>query len=566
MMIVAPACLVVALLVLLTTAQDVGEYIHYGEDHFIVVGVEAQTAVLGFYATAEPLSLSRPNPPCTGRSFGRFPLTKIGGSNYTVDFSSGSLRGWYKVIEKALLDAGRIEPDDSYPPAGIQTGDFTEIHYNSGDSFLTNFRGASIEFIRVARSLSVGEFGYREETAPHLTLSYHIFTTGIVGIQATCGGQPTGRLPFRLVRRETGRPYVYYELESVGQGTLYDLLARVQYACPEKQVVFPDLSDVADLSSVTFRTDNTIVVTLEGAAVALGTVEIFRVGVCIPLEGFEMNFSTLSLNVVVGAAAIGHRTCWFSGTLSPEVCCDPNHQEGCWDGFFSYDICCHDPTPATQERFRIMDEIFGTCFDTIDAGQVDLDRTELQCRGEVHELIKDSFWKTLFFNQRLAKVSVGDSVVKHNEMSDAFFLLIAKEPQRFLLDCAQGVAVLILDMLPEISSRLGTREASWWYQLASTEIRKHQEFLGRDCRWIEMVHFHAFDHYPIFVGPREPLQDCPTDVRIYSYDSALLSADSALSCYARNKFWNTEVLFPQWLQSSRCSVKVITEADFVYVP
>ncbi|KAF4712699.1 hypothetical protein FOZ63_014180 [Perkinsus olseni] len=264
-----------------------------------------------------------------------------------------------------------------------------------------------------------------------------------------------------------------------------------------------------------------------------------------------MSFLTLSLNVVVGATAIGHRACWFSGTLSPEVCCDPNHPGGCWDGFFSYDICCHDPTPDTQERFRIMDEIFGTCFDTIDAGQVDLGRTELQCRGEVHELIKDSFWKTLFFNQRLAKVSVGDSVVKHNEMADAFFLLIAKEPQRFLLDCAQGVAVLILDMLPEISSRLGDREASRWYQLASTEIRKHQEFLGRDCRWIEMVHFHAFDHYPIFVGPREPLQDCLTDVRIYSYDSALLSADSALSCYARNKFWNTED---------------ITEADFVYVP
>ncbi|KAF4696137.1 hypothetical protein FOZ63_010825, partial [Perkinsus olseni] len=259
MMIVALACLVVALLGLLTTAQDAGEYIHYGDDHFIVVGVAAQTAILGFYAIAEPLSLSRSNPPYTGRSFGRFPLTKIGGSNYTVDFSSGSLRGWYKIIEKALLDAGRIEHDDSYPPAGIQTGDFTEIHYNSGDSLLMNFRGASIEFVRVARSLSVGKFEYREETAPHLTLSYHIFPTGIVGIQASCGGQPTGRLPFRLVRRESGRPYVYYELESVGQGTLYDLLARVQYACPEKQVVFPDLIDVADLSSVTFRTDNTIV-------------------------------------------------------------------------------------------------------------------------------------------------------------------------------------------------------------------------------------------------------------------------------------------------------------------
>ncbi|KAF4714177.1 hypothetical protein FOZ62_030711, partial [Perkinsus olseni] len=128
---------------------------------------------------------------------------------YTFDLGNNS-RISYLTIAAHLKQAGVA--DDRF--AGIQTGDLTTLTYTSSDVFTTDFRNETIKFMRVAESFTPGVFEYAESVAFYFKLTYLIRDDGIVGIQASCNRRRTSQVPFRLSRRDKGRPYLYYELES----------------------------------------------------------------------------------------------------------------------------------------------------------------------------------------------------------------------------------------------------------------------------------------------------------------------------------------------------------------
>ncbi|KAF4736413.1 hypothetical protein FOZ62_019523 [Perkinsus olseni] len=126
----------------------------------------------------------------------------------------------FDVNEEAHFKEAGVADD---PYAGIQSGDLTTLTYTSGDTFTTDFRNETIEFMRVAESFTPGVFEYAEPVTPHFKLTYLIRDDGLIGIQASCNRRRTSQLPFRLSRRDKGVQYLHYELESAGTGTLDQL-------------------------------------------------------------------------------------------------------------------------------------------------------------------------------------------------------------------------------------------------------------------------------------------------------------------------------------------------------
>ncbi|KAF4686405.1 hypothetical protein FOZ60_005327 [Perkinsus olseni] len=157
--------------------------------------------------------------------FGPYPLSNIRDNTYTFDLSRISVMSWYESIKLQLQEAGDAKADE--PLAGIQTGDLTTLTYTSGDTLTTNFRN---------------EFEYYETKAPHLRLSYRVHSAGAVGIQASCdGGSITPRFVFKLTRPDWGMPY---NVRSVGLTPPYALIQMVQSDCPKAGVQSTDLLQV----------------------------------------------------------------------------------------------------------------------------------------------------------------------------------------------------------------------------------------------------------------------------------------------------------------------------------
>ncbi|KAF4720335.1 hypothetical protein FOZ62_027989 [Perkinsus olseni] len=257
--------LIPAQLLVITTAQDVGRFVHRGGVYNITFDVneEGETTIgSSAWAPAEPGSGS-PHllpPRWLWASSGPYSLERIGDNIYHVDFGR-SARTCYGNIAWQLKEAGVAKADE--PLAGIQDGDLATLHYTTGDSFTTNFRNEEIEFVRVAHSLTPGVFEYAEPEAPHLKLRYQVRSDGVVGISAECDGVTTPRLLFKLAPRDQGMQYTYYAVEPLGLGTLSHIRSKMKSACPNKN--WKD----SDLSQVVFATDKTMYVAVGRSSLAL---------------------------------------------------------------------------------------------------------------------------------------------------------------------------------------------------------------------------------------------------------------------------------------------------------
>ncbi|KAF4680342.1 hypothetical protein FOZ63_023066 [Perkinsus olseni] len=256
--------LIPAQLLVISTAQEVGKFVHRSGFYDITWNVnEERQAMIEFTSIGPPL----PGSPEGTSSFnlvnrhGFYSLSKVGANTYAV----GSAASLHKLIAHQLRQADAARAHE--PLAGIQPEDLTTWTYTSGDGFTTGFRGETIEFMRVAESVTPGVFEYAESVAPYFKLTYVILDESIVSIQASCNRRRTSQMPFRLSRRGKGVQYVRYELESAGRGTLDQLLYMVNKVCPHRYLVHDDLSHLV------VATSNTIYVTLGGARVALTRIK-----------------------------------------------------------------------------------------------------------------------------------------------------------------------------------------------------------------------------------------------------------------------------------------------------
>ncbi|EER04410.1 hypothetical protein Pmar_PMAR029071 [Perkinsus marinus ATCC 50983] len=261
----------------ITAAQDVGRYVYQNGAYRITYDVNEEHQVKFTFWVPPPPGTWSPDgfiytfPIGPGEEFthGPYSLSELGSSTYAIDFdgAKASARDWYKSIERLLLRNSVIHHDPNVPYGGIQSGDLTVLTYTSGDSISTSFRDEDIDLMRVGGELTPGEYVFEDDEAPHFEISYVIRLDGIVGVQIACGGTPTTRFPFKLVRRGEGLPYVHYLLEPVGRYTLEDLRQQVRYVCQRQDLV------PSDGSHVVFATKNTVYVELGGVRFGLTKVE-----------------------------------------------------------------------------------------------------------------------------------------------------------------------------------------------------------------------------------------------------------------------------------------------------
>ncbi|KAF4689817.1 hypothetical protein FOZ60_001089 [Perkinsus olseni] len=261
----------------IAAAQSVGRYAHETRDYRITYDVNEEHQVYFTFWVPPPPGKWSPDgstfiaPLGPGKEFapGQYSLSEMGNHTYAIDFDGTrkSTHDWYKAIEHLLLRNKIIDYDPNVWYGGIQAGDLTVLTYTSGDSISTTFRNEDIDFMRVGGELTPGEYVFKDDEAPHFEISYAIRLDGIVGIQVACGGPPTTRFPFKLVRRDEGLPYVRYVLESAGIGTLEDLRQQVRYVCRGQKL------GPSDGSYVVFATEKTIYVELGGVRFGLTKVE-----------------------------------------------------------------------------------------------------------------------------------------------------------------------------------------------------------------------------------------------------------------------------------------------------
>ncbi|KAF4651644.1 hypothetical protein FOZ61_010316 [Perkinsus olseni] len=266
-------------LVIVTTAQDVGKFVHETADYRITYDVdENHEATFTFWVPSPP---GRWSPDGTSNSssvvrqppeeftHGAYPLSKTDTFTYAIDFdgSRASAHAWYKSIERLLLRNNVIDYDDSELYGGIQSGDLTVLTYTSGDSFSTSFRDEEIRFMRVGGSLTPGEYVFKEKAAPYLEVDYRIRSNGYGDMMVKCKRRRTSRLSFKLSHRTKGLQYDHYAVEPASGGTLYQFLHQVRAVCPTIRL------DTDDLSKVIFATERTIFVILGRARLALTSRE-----------------------------------------------------------------------------------------------------------------------------------------------------------------------------------------------------------------------------------------------------------------------------------------------------
>ncbi|KAF4744843.1 hypothetical protein FOZ63_010524 [Perkinsus olseni] len=262
-------------LVIVTTAQDVGKFVHETEDYRITYDVdENHEATFTFWVPPTPGRWSPDGKTYTFSIFrqppeefthGPYSLSKTDNFTYAIEFGGprASAHDWYKSIERLLLKNYVIDNDHSEPYGGIQAGDLTILTYTSGDSFSTSFRSEEIRFMRVGGTLTPGEYVFKEKAAPYLEVDYRIRSDGYGDMRVKCKKRRTSRLSFKLSRRTKGLQYDHYAVEPASGGTLYQFLHQVRAVCPTIRL------DADDLSKVVFATEKTIFVALGNARLIL---------------------------------------------------------------------------------------------------------------------------------------------------------------------------------------------------------------------------------------------------------------------------------------------------------
>ncbi|KAF4735169.1 hypothetical protein FOZ63_000161, partial [Perkinsus olseni] len=239
---------------------------------------------LDIYQTHDPQKMEKPTAGCSGPVESTTPVTAAHSCYYCEDVGKFVHRSGLYNITYDVNEEGQIRDTSPLPGELLRTIpplegrrlhlrrrpwypdcrlDHSEsLTYTSGDTFPTNFRNEELELIRVGHSLSEGVFESDEATRPFIKFTCDIGSDGTVGIQATCNGVSTPRFSFDLSRRDGGRAYLYYAVESSDAQS--QLLSALEHTCPTT-----DGLPVTGLSQVVFATEDTIYVDFRGARVAL---------------------------------------------------------------------------------------------------------------------------------------------------------------------------------------------------------------------------------------------------------------------------------------------------------
>ncbi|KAF4689350.1 hypothetical protein FOZ63_008145 [Perkinsus olseni] len=232
-----PTWLLFASALVISTAQDVGTFLHVtplfkmfyavNEEHEATLTVVVPSVlVTRGDRTFEAYFNRGPNP-----------LRKVEDFTYTVDFESSESGSddWHEALETFLVNTGVLESDEIYSPDDTQPRPLTTLNYTGGDEFSVNFRGEEILFLRLGRNLVPGEYVYKE----------------VGGVLVECKRRSTSRFGHMLYRRNRGLQYTYHVVESAGRG----------------KRVLPD-----DFSRVVVASNKTIYVEFEGGRLALTKV------------------------------------------------------------------------------------------------------------------------------------------------------------------------------------------------------------------------------------------------------------------------------------------------------
>ncbi|KAF4688009.1 hypothetical protein FOZ60_003232 [Perkinsus olseni] len=129
---------------LLVTAQYVGRYMYETEDFRMIFDVnDDHEADFTFKAHPRPGVTPEGS---TSFSTGMVPLENFSDSGYLFALGKrgpgyATFTNLYNAIGHYLSKAGIIQPDDSFPPAGIQHGDLTLLTYTDSDHISTDFQG-----------------------------------------------------------------------------------------------------------------------------------------------------------------------------------------------------------------------------------------------------------------------------------------------------------------------------------------------------------------------------------------------------------------------------------------
>ncbi|CAE7661740.1 GUT1 [Symbiodinium pilosum] len=147
------------------------------------------------------------------------------------------------------------------------------------------------------------------------------------------------------------------------------------------------------------------------------------------------------------------------------------------------------------------------------------------------------------------------------ELANAFFALERSGAlPGAIQDCALGVAVLILNALPQAEIRFGTAKAKEYF-LMYEELRQRYGHLWNASGFAWNLQTHQSASYPLLLGLNP--QGCyDLGVRVYVYDT--LFAARPVEC--SQGMFASEVFVHQFLLHSSCRTENPAEADFFFVP
>ncbi|KAF4651641.1 hypothetical protein FOZ61_010313 [Perkinsus olseni] len=184
----------------------------------------------------------------------------------------------FKMIKLLFSAAGWVDmDDDTFPPAGTKTEDFTVITHVDPNAISIKFRGEPIILMKNGRDAVPGKYVYKPPTRPKFKVAYKIRHDGGVRIRVKCGKRGTPRFHFRVSERfGLGNISKYYAVEpkmlkaSSTQYVWNDVLKAIRAACPSKAPPMrPD-----DLKHVVVANETTIFVQFHGSRLPLTKVSL----------------------------------------------------------------------------------------------------------------------------------------------------------------------------------------------------------------------------------------------------------------------------------------------------
>ncbi|KAF4716580.1 hypothetical protein FOZ62_010415 [Perkinsus olseni] len=257
---------VIQAVLIVTTALEPGTYIYEAVDCTIAYEVDDS-----LYATLTVQSHIKPGASGFSLPLDLPPVPLVsddGNKTYSYDLQRADphlpLSHLFDMVKSTFSMTGWVDlNDDTFPPVGTKTGDFTVITYESPNAISIKFRGKPIILMRNGRNVVAGKYVYKSPTGPRFKLAYKISHDGDVRIRARCGKRGTPRFHFQLFEHfGPGDISKYYTLEpkvlkaSSPQYVWDHVLEAVRRACPERARYFqPD-----DLKRVVVANETTIFV------------------------------------------------------------------------------------------------------------------------------------------------------------------------------------------------------------------------------------------------------------------------------------------------------------------